>query len=299
MDIRDTIDAYVKGHMQDAEKTAFESALQQDPALAQAVDQARLDLQLSNQLIENEIRGWMQEWETAPVPPENPAKPVSNNLKWWAASALVVLVGAGVWYVTRPSATPLDEKEEHISPPQQRGNRPDVPVVQQETTHPASQPIPEKSAAPATDPRLIALAESNFNRYDQASIKRNTNAAQPADTTVLQKAAAAMNKRAYAQAIRMLRAVPATDREYMSAQVLLGENYFLQKQYDRAQQAYTTALQSNKISADAVEWNLLMTYLAQYAVQKDNFDLLLEKILADTEHPDHDKAVNLKKALKK
>ena len=295
MDIQDTIDAYVRGQLDPAEKADFEAALQNDPGLASAVDQARLDFGIANVLIEDEVRGWMQEWENEMPAPQKTSPPARNRWKWLGGGGLVLLLGSAVWFFNRTD----DTGHIHTPPPPVVPSRPidpNRPVVQQETAPPVNVPVKPVSP-PATDPRYIAMAQRAFHPMEADSYMRGTDPNQPAN--ILQQAADAIRKKEYDAAGKLLRALPQTDPDYISAQILLAETAFRQKKYASAEQAYIRALRSGKVSADAVEWNLLMTYLAQYPAKKSDFDRLLEKIMADSDHPDYQQALELQKSVKK
>lgn len=297
MEIQDTIDAYVKGQLNAAEKADFETTLQSDPDLAKAVEQARIDVGIANLLIDDEVRGWMQEWENEPpASTPNPPRP-GIGWKWLGLTAFIAVLGGAVWFFNRSGTNNKEQTPEQEQPVQQKPPvRTDVPVVQQETVPPKT--VPEKSASPAADARYTALAETGFRRSDNTSYLRSIEPVQT-QKTPLHRAAEAMDARQYDRAIDILSPLPSTDPEYIAAQTLLGESYFLKKQFSKAEQAYTTALRSGKISSDAVEWSLLMSYLAQYTTKKSDFDRLLNRILADLDHPEYDQAVGLQKALKK
>lgn len=298
METQDTIDAYVKGQLSAAERSTFETALRNDPALAEAVEHARLDLQVANVLIEDEVRGWMQEWGKDPTPPAAPPGR-SNPLRWLPFMVIILAVGGGIWLFNRtetPKQLDGQTKPEEKNVPQQQNQVDPNIVQQQQQTNPVQTPPVKTETLPA-DARYLALAERNFKGGDNSSYIRKIDPGQTAPPDLLQQAAEAINKKDYSQAIKLLSALPTTHPDYTSAQVLLGESYFGQKQFAKAEQAYTKALKSGKISADAVEWNLLMSYLAQYNTRKNDFDRLLKKILADTDHPDHEQAVKLQTAV--
>ena len=294
MEIQDTIDAYVKGQLSAVEKADFETAVQNDPALADAVEQARFDLNIANLLIENEVRDWMQEWENTP-PPSEPPSGRTSPIRIFTFSLLILIIGVGIWFLMRaptpvvPAAQPTPEK----SAPTPRQD-----VAEEQQPSRPTETAPDKKTPSSTDPRYLALAEGNFKGSDKSSFMRKAEPGQTQAPDVLQEAAEAIGKKKYPRAIGLLRTLPATHSEYVSAQILLGESYFLQQRFPQAEQAYSKALQSGKVSPDAVEWDLLMTYLAQYGTKKSDFDRLLKKILADTDHPDYDQAVKLEKALK-
>ncbi|MEO6038942.1 MAG: hypothetical protein ABIQ93_11055, partial [Saprospiraceae bacterium] len=104
---QDIIDAYVKGQLSAAEKVDFEAALTTDPALAAAVEQARLDLELAELLLEDEARGWMKEWSAGPPPGPNIASSPHSSpppvkipwARWLGLAVLILSAGALVRYL--------------------------------------------------------------------------------------------------------------------------------------------------------------------------------------------------------
>jgi anti-sigma factor RsiW len=112
MEVQDKIDAYVKNEMPPDERAAFEAELLQDTALQEAVQQARLDLDVANRLIETEILGWMQDWEPESATADaganrSPLRVSASNVRkyWMAAAAALALVAAAVWFFIRPEHT--------------------------------------------------------------------------------------------------------------------------------------------------------------------------------------------------
>ncbi|MDX2134655.1 MAG: hypothetical protein SFV52_07710 [Saprospiraceae bacterium] len=317
MHTQDTIDAYVKGQLTPAEKAAFEADLARDPALADAVAQARLDLEVANLIIRDEVRTWMSTWaeddawselDQAAPHSDSPSPPPTLSSRrfylWMAAAAALTLVLAAVWFFrpAKPGAEPVivEHKDNNTPPSSPEDPRPDKSEEQPSTQDGRQAPqAPAPLTLPKTDRRFIAMAEEGFQHRNSETFMRKGDLAQPntsPDTVSL--AAAALRKHQVDEAIRLAAGVPASDTRYADAQLLLGQAYFEQKQYARATSAIQKAIDTGKIPRDQANWNLLMTLVAQYGARKKEADALLKAILSDKDHPYYEDAEALARRLR-
>ncbi len=319
MHTQDTIDAYVKGQLTPAEKAAFEADLARDPALADAVAQARLDLEVANLIIRDEVRSWMSTWaeddawseldQAAPHSSGSPSSPPTLSSRrfylWMAAAAALTLVLAAVWFFrpVKPGAEPVivEQKDNPAPPTPPEDPRPDKSGEQPPSLQDAKQQpqAPAPRPLPKTDPRLIAMAGEGFQYRNTETFLRKgepSRPAKPLDSVSL--AAEALRNNRVAEAIRLATAVPQSDARYADAQLLLGQVYFEQKQYAKASKAIQQALNTGKIPKDQANWNLLMTLVAQYGARKQEADALLKVILSDKDHPYYEDAEALAERLR-
>lgn len=314
MHTQDTIDAYVKGQLTPAEKAAFEADLARDPALADAVAQARLDLEVANLIIRDEVRTWMSTWaeddawselDQAAPHSDSPSPPPTLSSRrfylWMAAAAALTLVLAAVWFFrpVKPGAEPVivEQKDNPAppTPPDKSGEQ--QPTLQDDTQEPQA---PAPRPLPKTDPRLIAMAGEGFQYRNTETFLRKGEPSQPTkplDSVSL--AVEALRNNRVGEAIRLATAVPQSDARYADAQLLLGQVYFEQKQYAKASIAIQQALNTGKIPKDQANWNLLMTLVAQYGARKPEADALLKVILSDKDHPYYEDAEALAERLRK
>jgi tetratricopeptide (TPR) repeat protein len=299
MEVQDKIDAYVKNEMPPDERAAFEAELLQDTALQEAVQQARLDLDVANRLIETEILGWMQDWEPESATADaganrSPLRVSASNVRkyWMAAAAALALVAAAVWFFIRPSTPESPGIVQPVVKPAAPAPGPVAEDVTKETT-----PTPEKRP-PAADSRLIALAESKFRGREPRTFVRG---ATPGQSTkdALSQAAEAFEAKNIRSALRLAMSVPASDERYADAQLFLGQVYFSQKQFEKAERAFRAALATGNIGADEAEWNILLCLLAQYPAKKADFDALSAKISDDAgDHIFKEEAKQLREQMK-
>jgi anti-sigma factor RsiW len=302
MQVQDKIDAYVKNRLSPEEKTAFERDLAHDPALRAAVDQARLDLEVGNLLIRDEVRGWISKWsdndewpEMPQAPPSTPHPPLlsAQFYRWMAVAAALILAPAAYWFFSnRENAHNLAFSEKK-NEPAQAPNRQQVaaPDSSVRITAPADkQGNPAQATRPA-NARLIAMAENGFQYRNTEVFLRGSESGRPADAPdALSRAAEALRSDDWRAAARIAEAVPASDPQYADARLLLGQVFFQQKQYAAATLSIQQAIQTGKIPMDQANWNLLMTLVAQYGARKQEADQLLQTILNDPENPFYEDA---------
>jgi tetratricopeptide (TPR) repeat protein len=108
----DTIESWLRGELPPEEKAAFEAAMAADPALAQLVQQHRLERQALELLVEQDLFAKMRQWEAAaspqqlavaapmtatiPAPAMQVVRPWRNLVRW--AAVFAVCIGAA-WYL--------------------------------------------------------------------------------------------------------------------------------------------------------------------------------------------------------
>jgi|GEM_PF-1325376 len=317
MQSQDAIDAYVKGQLTVSEKIQFETEMAHDSILTEAVAQARLDLEVANLLIGQEVQGWMNDWakevdwgkvaESAAL--DDPPRLSTNKRNgvfflWIAAAATLTLVLAAVLFFQpgRPEDEPQIAQSDSL---QQSGQ----PIVQQpdESVTPQTNPVKPENPAdqmpvsppPRRDSRYIAMAETGFQYKKTDSFLRRGEAQIPAShRDSIELAVEALQQKAYSRALNLASAVPPSSNRYADAQLLLGQVYFQQQQYPKATKAFQKAIATGKIGKDQAQWNLLMCLVAQYDTRKSETDALLQQILADEGNPYMEEAEKLAKKLK-
>jgi TolA-binding protein len=317
MQSQDTIDAYVKGQLTVSDRIQFEAEMARNSTLAEAVAQARLDLEVANLLIGQEVQGWMNDWakevdwgkvaESAAL--DDPPKLFANKRNgvfflWIAAAATLTLVLAAVLFFQpgHPVDEPLiaiSDSTQQISPPVV--HQPDGSVMPQ--TNPAKPENPANQMpvlpTPRRDSRYIAMAETGFQYKKADSFLRGGEVQIPASQRdSIELAVEALQQKAYSRALNLASAVPPSSNRYADAQLLLGQVYFQQQQYPKATKAFQKAIVTGKIGKDQALWNLLMCLVAQYDTRKVEADALLLQILADEGNPYTEEAQNLAKKLK-
>ena len=298
MQIQDKIDAYVKNRLLPEEKTAFERELAQDPELRAAVAQARLDLEVGNLLIRDEVRGWMSKWsdsddwpELQQAAPSTPHPPLfrAQFYRWMAVAAVLILAPVAYWFFYKQENAENLAFSEKKNEPAQAPNRPQVAA--QDSSAGIATPAKKMQRNPVqptrtTDARLIAMAESGFQYRNAEIFLRGSESGRSAnEQDALSRAAEALRNHQWCAAVRIAEAVPASDPQYADARLLLGQVFFEQKQYAAATQSIQQAIQTGKIPLDPANWNLLMTLVAQYGARKQEADQLLRAILNDPENP--------------
>ncbi|MEQ1743976.1 MAG: hypothetical protein ABMA02_01000 [Saprospiraceae bacterium] len=275
MDIQDKIEAYIKNRMPPDERTAFEDAIGQDPALGATVEQARIEYEAVNRIVEHQLLGWMREWHPEVEPPNRP--PLVR--RYWPAAAAVLAVAVGaVWFFAgrdQPETPTIFGREAPTVRPTSDSSK----AVPEGTI---AVPKPSRPNLPAGSKRYVALAEGRFRGREPRSFLRGTpSSGQPHAPDPLAQAVEAWEQGNTDLAANLAAAVPASEERFADAQVLLGQIRFAQKQFGMAEHAFRTALGTGAIGTDEAEWNILLCMLAQYPAKKTEFDRLLNKITDD------------------
>lgn len=285
---QDEIDAFVKGQLSPEERSIFLQKIKEDPALLDAVAATRFQLDVSNEIIRQEtlakLRAWDAEKKTLP-PPSSARTPMPSRWLWWAVAAMsAVLVVVAIFWLNEPPPPPLEGKE--IVPP--GGDTADISREKdKEIADRSDSSKKEYTKPPATDARR-RWADAGFHRSPEQKPNIRTGAPPPpvAPASRAQRAKALFFDGQYAQVLDTLSQVKPGDPDYHSTQITLGDTYFRRRQYTQAEQAY---LEVKRLGSpeydDQVDWNLLMTYLAQHPKKQTEFKKLYDRIAADPNHP--------------
>lgn len=103
---QDRIDAYLYKKMSEVQIAAFEKEIQQNEALAEALDLARLEQQTLRLIAQEELRSNMADWKAeklAGLSPEAKVLPLtSSRRRYWlsAAASILLLITVPLWWAS-------------------------------------------------------------------------------------------------------------------------------------------------------------------------------------------------------
>lgn len=122
-ELYDLIEAYLDGTLPDEKRLALEERMtvdedfRQEVALHRELQEAYADpdrWQLKSALL-----AAMEEPLTTSVPSGQKPDAVSNPWKWWRLLPIVLLLGIGIWYLSKPPAVPPEQNNGNTTPTEQ------------------------------------------------------------------------------------------------------------------------------------------------------------------------------------
>ncbi|MFN7120064.1 MAG: hypothetical protein ACK4TA_24955 [Saprospiraceae bacterium] len=298
----DAIQNYLDNKMSAEERATFEADLASDEDLAAEVGAHRLEREMMDILLEDDLDAQMESWkqEKTQVQVQQPRRP-----RWWVWGILALAVVALLLYLlqnssknTTTSPAPDTQQLDNSTPPENNtpsNEAPEAPAKkkyngpvadsEKKSTENAKQPQTELMAlatefagTPEFAGTLVRSAEDATTRFDSASVL--------------------IQEKRYDQAIRLLQSIPNDEPEvYLNARLNLGYLYFLQRNYKAAISPLTTAAQNpDYLFTEAAQWYLTLAYIGNS--QKTEALQLLKLILADQQHIYYTKAQQLEKRLR-
>ncbi len=297
----DNIQNYLDGKMSAAERQAFEAQLATDASLADEVGVHRLEREMMDILLEDDISSKMQEWQQ-----EKTQLPQRTNGQWKWIAMIAGLIGIAllVFYLWRSNAPDIQNAPSipTDSRKQQENLQKEEKVKQSKPTKKYNGPVAdseeknakEESRSQNRNKELIAMAEDfgGLPEFAGTFVRSAAEAESRFDS-----ANVFIRDKRYNEAIHLLQTIPNDNPEiFLSARLNLGYLYFLKKNFRAAIPPLSDVANSpDYLYAEAAEWYLTLSYLGsnQQAPLKEH----LNKILADADHLYHKKAVALKARL--
>ena len=320
-ELYDKIEAYLREELSAADKKAFEAEIANNPQLAEQVEMHRFEWDGMEVILENDLRAKMAQWQEEGkkgeiIPPS--VKEVKNRLipiekgkttvrrlyyGLAIAASITLLLGALLWVFTKPNpisdVVKNDASKDTIArlplpthiPKSDKENTPIVQMDKKPFETPAIPPrqenptpiVPNNEINRVDETTLIAFAEDAYKEdvpdYESINTSRGGN-----NASVLDEAGKAYDSKDFTKVISLLKNTLALDENF-NALELLAHAYFQQKQYKLALPLFKDLLRlSGKRTHDKSEWYLLLCYLTDYSHYKSEFNVLSQKISANTEH---------------
>lgn len=284
----DQIEAFLTGRLTPAEQEAMQKALPDDPELAREVELRRLEFDVSESLIAENIRRQMQGLRPEP-PTESP--PEKKNLVVLLLIAAVLLITAIGVYRRQRAPEPPRAPAPATSPPNPATDT--IPAAPQAVHPPAHD---HKPTPGGQQNRLLALAAELYQNPDFETLRGP--ASGQADP--LEAALAAWQKQDYAAVVTILQPVAADAPQYWRAMTFTAHAQFKLKRFGQAAQTFA-AIADGKIQpwAEDADGYVLLAMLADGQSGTVAFRARLEKVLADPGHPRFDLAGKIQSRLSK
>ncbi len=285
------IEAWIKGKLHGDDLLSFEKRMTNDAEWAEEVkiyrysketfsDKERLEFRKKIEIIQVDID-----------------KEESNKkgLKWYFIFIPIALLGLIAWYwissspINTPGTGSTIEAIDSFPEVQDKLLLDDTLKPNENTMEQGISSNPKFS-----DKELIAMADSKiFDPLQEINLRSETEK----QNNLLNKAISDYRQGSYRKAIQKANELMINDSLKSNATLLLGLAHFRLHEYIEAYAAFQQVLALSELAPDPLEWNILMTQLAQKNRSEKTFHQLLEKILSDKQHSYYDKAFELKKVI--
>lgn len=287
------IDAWLTGQLPPDEQQAMQKAIGEDPALAREIEIRRLEFDVSEALIADNIRRQLQRLRAEPIPPENPPG-IKNRLRILLIAVILLIAAIGVYRWNMPAPQPTPAPEPAHPGPATTPAPPSTPTPQANNTPVNPDPTPPKAGERKTS--YLALATELYQNPDFESLRGTApDAADPLETAL-----SAWQRQEYAAVIPSLQTVPATDPKYWRAMTLVAHAQFKLNRFEQAAQTFA-AIADGKVQpwAEDADGYVLLALLADGQSDTAAFRSRLKKVLADTGHPWLEQAKSIQSHLAK
>lgn len=265
------IDAYLSGQMDEAARSRFEAALNDDAQLAEQVDTFRAEKAVFQLMEKEALLDQLQAWDE-----EEKERPATKPFKWILLVVILALLGALAFYLFSEPPPPPPPEDTPQQPTQEiQGEQIDTSLEQSPPS------LPTTVQAPPPSPPIAALDYSELaaNYYRQApfadQLKRSVNLA---DTSNFQRAQQYYQNNDFAEALQILNAPDSTQlRKYL---YLRAHTHYQLRQYPAAQRDFA-AFREFRISnrkKDAA-WGEVLSLLQQMPQSRPQLYAALEEII--------------------
>lgn len=296
-ELHDKIEAYLDGQLDEPQRQAFERQIGQDAGLAELVATHRLEREMMDVLLENDLRQEMAEWqkEKDRLPPLVEKKSEGNRppfRPWLLVLAALVLSALALWWLRAPAPPPKDEEQAEqqlekpaeapeTSPPagQETGPKDEPENTRPEGPGPVAREEKPAPQQPAPSADQLLAAEFSRNAGLSFDFERGEAAATPWDSAVV-----LLQKEDYEQALPLLARVPPSSINYSRAQLNAGLIHLRNENFHDAISFLKTVAENKRNRLwPRGEWYLALAYLG--AGQLQDFQRVARQIQGFDGHP--------------
>lgn len=285
------IDAWLTGQLPPDEQQAMQKAIGEDPALAREIEIRRLEFDVSEALIADNIRQQLQRLRTVPATPENPTG-AKNRMRFLLLALILLVAAVGIYRWNTPALPPTPAPAPAKPGPATTPAPPSAPVPQANNTPENPDQTPPEAGERKTS--YLALATALYQNPDFESLRGTApDAADPLETAL-----SAWQKQDYAAVITLLQTVAATDPKYWRAMTLVAHAQFKLNRFGPAARTFA-AIADGKIQpwAEDADGYVLLAMLAGGQSGTAAFRSRLNKVLVDTGHPWFEQAKTIQSRL--
>lgn len=292
------IDAFLAGKLSASEREAMQRAISENADLAMEVELRRLEFDVSESLIANDIRAQMTRLRAA-TPPDGPNEsPKKKRTNWYILFAVILLLIGFVWWrIVPPSTYKQDttpaQPEIPDSASRQAPPRSDVAT---KDTLPNAVPPPTLNTKPTwvqPDKRL-ALAEKYYRDPDFESLRSAGNM-----MSGLEKALDAWQQKNYQLVIFEAEKIEKTSPQYTKARYLIAHACFKSGKFKRAAALFASVADGRiRPFSEEADWYVIPAMLADPTTDRKMLQKRINFILKDQEHPYFENCKTLNQQLK-
>lgn len=298
------IENYIKGKLPPDEAAAFEKEIENNPELAEMVEMQRFEEEGMEQLVEQDLREKIREWDKIHISKGNNKKG-GNFKRFLGISLLIVAILAAIYFLFTKKNDPAPGQPNPVEETQKPETNDNTPAVQPE--EPPKPEEPEKKNIPLAEiekERLaerkndfIALAETSYSK-DEKLLRGDRS---DDKESILAPGLEAFANGQLETAIREFNKISKTSHptEYEIAREYLAHAYFQNRQFNRSARLFESLAEDNQYSKGEFEWYQLLSLVGDYISKKSQADDLLQKIISDDLHSYQQSASDLKAALEK
>lgn len=293
----DQIQDYLDGKLSSEAQQAFEAQMATDPALAEEVGVHRLEREMMDMMLEDDIDNKMQEWQKEKA--QLPARTKGSMRLWLLIMIIIIGVAVLLFFILRSNSTGNSQQTpSSTTVPKNETSQPQEPAKKKYNGPVAdTEEKPAKKETPTSNrnTELIAMAEEfgGSPEFAGSFVRSAADAESRFDS-----ASVLIQEKRYDAAIRLLQSIPNDDPEmYLNARLNLGYLYFLKQNFKAAIPPLKYAASNRDyLYAEAAEWYLTLAYLG--SGNRGEVEKRLNAILADAEHAYYQKANQLKVRVK-
>jgi hypothetical protein len=303
----DQIEAYLKGALSAEERAAVEQEIASNPEAALELQLQQVELDAMEVLLEQDLRSkasrWLAEDDAPPPAAPESAPPASGKRRFplWPAVMLgaVAVLAVLIWQWKLSSGLPELEEKKTEQPAVQNPDPPGPIADDEPPAIPSQNTPPPDTRPPAQSPEKKAVFAAAGSFYEDLPLS-NVRKGEPrqADEDPLAAATRAYEQKQFRQALTLLNEVPAGSSYAVRALELKAHVLYQLKNYEESAKLFAeVAAKRLAPFDDRAQWNQLVCYAVLYPASKAELQALLSAILADKDHPYHEKAIELQAKL--
>lgn len=294
----DQIEAFLTGHLAGNELELMKNAIANDPDLAQEIELRRLEFEVSEALIAQNIRDQIHRLRTPEITSNTPAV---TGFKFrrllWMIAGLLSITAISVYWCNRP----ITQIVPPVVPPVPSVQDQKPPILQGDPAPQANKDQNPSGPEPVSKPhanqsinRQLAMATELYHKPEIETLRGTA----PAGGDVFETAVTAFEKQDYKAVIAALQNFPGTDPKWMRALTLRAHAQYNLKRFAAASKTFSTISDSNILPwSEEADWYALLALLADGKAETAAFRTRLEKICSEHGHPHEDEAKDIKMRL--
>lgn len=314
MTLDEKIEAYLDGKLPDEEAKSFAIQIDSDTSLAEQVAMHRLERELMDVILMDDLNENIQEWKKEKQQQSQPKTPEKQLKNLWQLLVIILILILGLLLVlflirrnpeeisdfdTTPTSsqvpitTPSNDPFSAVltdsslnSVPIKDNNTQDQNDKTEDSDANTSDENSKSSPGPVAQLDRPLLEGKLYDKYSTSpqpitTIVRGSN---NQSTLLLDSASVYINNNNYQKAIEFLKEVEAQEEEnYLIARFNIANLYYLEGEHQKAIPFYMEMSNRESIYQQTAQWRLLLSYLKLH--QQNNYRSLLNQILQTPGHP--------------